>query len=169
MDFPIVFVPFCEWSLTSKDELVFAHGALKALAADMMKIANDVRWLASGPRVGLGEIKMLYKKVDSLNLIYVALTRPKYALYIYSAPGNKHDIYKWVDEVMQKYTSDVQCNIIEDEILTSYSFGTPLEAKIIEERENKEEKKESKENKVESCECGYPSVDYNNENSIKNK
>ncbi len=43
-------------ALTSKDELVFAHGALKALAADMMKIANDVRWLASGPRNGLGEI-----------------------------------------------------------------------------------------------------------------
>ena len=43
-------------ALTSKDEIVFAHGALKALAADMMKIANDVRWLASGPRDGLGEI-----------------------------------------------------------------------------------------------------------------
>ncbi|WP_320957353.1 class II fumarate hydratase [Enterocloster asparagiformis] len=43
-------------SLTSKDELVFAHGALKGLAANMMKIANDVRWLASGPRCGLGEI-----------------------------------------------------------------------------------------------------------------
>ncbi|MBO5768101.1 MAG: class II fumarate hydratase, partial [Clostridia bacterium] len=43
-------------SLTSKDELVFAHGAIKALACDMMKIANDIRWLASGPRVGLGEI-----------------------------------------------------------------------------------------------------------------
>lgn len=43
-------------SLTSKDEIVFAHGAVKAMAADMMKIANDVRWLASGPRVGLGEI-----------------------------------------------------------------------------------------------------------------
>lgn len=45
-------------ALTSKDELVFAHGALKALAANMMKIANDVRWLASGPRCGLGEIKI---------------------------------------------------------------------------------------------------------------
>ena len=43
-------------SLTSKDELVFMHGALKALAADLMKIANDVRWLASGPRDGLEEI-----------------------------------------------------------------------------------------------------------------
>ena len=45
-------------ALSSKDELVFAHGALKALAADLMKIANDVRWLASGPRNGLGEITM---------------------------------------------------------------------------------------------------------------
>lgn len=43
-------------ALTSKDEIVFAHGAVKALACDMMKIANDVRWLASGPRDGLGEI-----------------------------------------------------------------------------------------------------------------
>ena len=43
-------------ALTSKNELVFAHGALKALAADLLKIANDIRWLASGPRLGLGEI-----------------------------------------------------------------------------------------------------------------
>lgn len=43
-------------SLTSKDEIVFAHGAIKALAADLMKMANDIRWLASGPRNGLGEI-----------------------------------------------------------------------------------------------------------------
>lgn len=45
-------------ALTSKDAIVFAHGALKALAADMMKIANDVRWLSSGPRCGLGEIRI---------------------------------------------------------------------------------------------------------------
>ena len=45
-------------ALTSRDEIVFAHGALKALAADLMKIANDVRWLASGPRCGLGEIRI---------------------------------------------------------------------------------------------------------------
>ncbi|MBQ3687736.1 MAG: class II fumarate hydratase, partial [Treponema sp.] len=43
-------------ALSSKDEVAFAHGGLKALAADLMKIANDVRWLASGPRDGLGEI-----------------------------------------------------------------------------------------------------------------
>ncbi len=43
-------------ALTSKDELVFCHGALKALASDLIKIANDIRFLASGPRLGLGEI-----------------------------------------------------------------------------------------------------------------
>lgn len=45
-------------ALSAKSELVFAHGALKALAADMMKIANDIRWLSSGPRCGLGEIRI---------------------------------------------------------------------------------------------------------------
>ena len=43
-------------ALTSKSEIVLTHGAVKALAADMMKIANDIRWLSSGPRCGLGEI-----------------------------------------------------------------------------------------------------------------
>ncbi len=43
-------------SLTSKDALVYSHGAIKALAADYMKMANDIRWLASGPRCGIGEI-----------------------------------------------------------------------------------------------------------------
>jgi fumarate hydratase class II len=43
-------------ALTSHDEIVYVHGACKALAADLMKIANDIRWLASGPRSGIGEI-----------------------------------------------------------------------------------------------------------------
>lgn len=43
-------------ALASKDELVVVHGMLKALACDLMKIANDIRWLASGPRCGIGEI-----------------------------------------------------------------------------------------------------------------
>lgn len=43
-------------ALTSHDEIVYVHGSLKALAADLMKIANDVRWLASGPRSGIGEL-----------------------------------------------------------------------------------------------------------------
>jgi len=53
---PFVSAPNKFHALTSLDEIVFAHGAMKALAADLMKIANDVRWLASGPRCGLGEL-----------------------------------------------------------------------------------------------------------------
>ncbi len=45
-------------ALTGKDAMAFSHGALKVLAANLMKIANDVRWLASGPRLGLGEIRI---------------------------------------------------------------------------------------------------------------
>ena len=45
-------------ALSSKDAFVFSHGALKALAANLMKLANDVRWLASGPRLGLAEIQI---------------------------------------------------------------------------------------------------------------
>jgi len=55
---PFVTNPNKFHALTAKDELVFTHGALKALAANLMKIANDVRWLASGPRDGLGEIRI---------------------------------------------------------------------------------------------------------------
>lgn len=45
-------------ALTAKDALVFSHGAVKALGCNMMKLANDVRWLASGPRCGIGEIRI---------------------------------------------------------------------------------------------------------------
>jgi fumarate hydratase class II len=45
-------------SLTSLDDILNSHGAIKALAADLMKIANDVRWYSSGPRCGLGEISI---------------------------------------------------------------------------------------------------------------
>jgi fumarate hydratase class II len=46
------------YALTSLDEIVFVHGAIKGLAADMMKIANDIRWLSSGPRCGIGELNI---------------------------------------------------------------------------------------------------------------
>ncbi len=54
--YPFVTAPNKFHALTSKDAIVYVHGALKALAANLMKIANDVRWLASGPRCGIGEI-----------------------------------------------------------------------------------------------------------------
>jgi fumarate hydratase class II len=55
---PFVTAPNKFESLAAHDALVFGHGALKTLAAGMMKIANDVRWLASGPRCGIGELRI---------------------------------------------------------------------------------------------------------------
>ena len=55
---PLVTAPNKFEALASCDALVHAHGALKTLAASLMKIANDVRWLASGPRSGLGELSI---------------------------------------------------------------------------------------------------------------
>jgi fumarate hydratase class II len=54
--YPFVSAPNKFEALASNDALVFAHGALKTIAASLMKIANDIRWLASGPRSGLGEL-----------------------------------------------------------------------------------------------------------------
>ncbi len=57
-DQPFVTAPNKFEALASNDALVHAHGALKTLAASLMKIANDIRWLASGPRCGIGELKL---------------------------------------------------------------------------------------------------------------
>ena len=89
-------------SLTSKDELVFAHGALKALATNLMKIANDVRWLASGPRCGLGEIfipenepgssimpgKINPTQCEALTMVAVQVMANDTAIGISSSQGN---------------------------------------------------------------------------------
>src|SRR5207237_742549 len=56
--YPFVTAPNKFEALSGHDALLFAHGALKTLAATLMKIANDVRWLASGPRSGLGELSI---------------------------------------------------------------------------------------------------------------
>jgi fumarate hydratase class II len=55
---PFVTAPNKFEALAAKDAVVFAHGALKTVAASLNKIANDVRWLASGPRCGIGEIRI---------------------------------------------------------------------------------------------------------------
>ncbi len=59
------------------DEVVQLHGTLKALAGDLMKIANDVRWLASGPRAGLAEIYLKMNQVHQLCLVKLILHNVK--------------------------------------------------------------------------------------------
>jgi fumarate hydratase class II len=55
---PFVTAPNKYEALAAHDAIVFAHGALKTIAASLMKLANDIRWLASGPRCGLGELSI---------------------------------------------------------------------------------------------------------------
>lgn len=89
-------------ALTAKDELVFAHGALKALAGNLMKIANDVRWLASGPRCGIGEIfipenepgssimpgKVNPTQCESLTMVAVQVMANDVAVSVGASQGN---------------------------------------------------------------------------------
>ena len=89
-------------ALTAKDELVFMHGALKALAADLFKIANDIRWLASGPRLGLGEIlipenepgssimpgKVNPTQCESLSMVTVQVMANDVAVSLAASQGN---------------------------------------------------------------------------------
>ena len=89
-------------ALTAKDELVFAHGALKALACNLMKIANDVRWLASGPRCGIGEIfipenepgssimpgKVNPTQCESLTMVAVQVMANDVAVSVGASQGN---------------------------------------------------------------------------------
>ncbi len=89
-------------SLTSKDELAFAHGALKALATDLMKIANDIRHLASGPRCGLGEIlipenepgssimpgKVNPTQCEALTMVAVQVMANDFAVTMAASQGN---------------------------------------------------------------------------------
>ena len=89
-------------SLTSKDSLVYVHGALTALAANLMKIANDVRWLASGPRCGLGEItipanepgssimpgKVNPTQAEALTMVSVQVMSNHHAISFAASQGN---------------------------------------------------------------------------------
>lgn len=89
-------------TLTSKDELAFTHGALKALAADLMKIANDIRHLSSGPRCGLGEIfipenepgssimpgKVNPTQCEALTMVAVQVMANDFAVTMAASQGN---------------------------------------------------------------------------------
>ena len=63
-------------ALAANDALVFSHGALKTLAASLLKIANDIRWLASGPRCGIGELKIPENEPGSSIMPGKGLTPP---------------------------------------------------------------------------------------------
>ena len=89
-------------ALTSKSELSFVHGSLSSLATDLMKIANDIRWLSSGPRCGLGEIfipenepgssimpgKVNPTQCESMTMVCVQVMSNNVAVNMASSQGN---------------------------------------------------------------------------------
>ena len=89
-------------ALSSKSELAFVHGSLSALAGDLMKIANDIRWLSSGPRCGLGEIfipenepgssimpgKVNPTQCESITMVCVQVMSNNMAVNMASSQGN---------------------------------------------------------------------------------
>ena len=152
LDFHAVFVPFCEWALGVNNEIKWFRNNASTFTNYIPLLPLQInKDLEKTDFKAEYEEEMLYKKIDNLNLIYVALTRARDAMYIYSAPGTGHEVYKWVSQVMSKYV----CDELSDETLyKSYSFGK-LEPP-------RREEKEEESGKTESCECGYPSIDYNN-------
>ena len=106
---PFVSAPNKFEALASHDAMVHAHGALKTVAASLMKIANDIRWLASGPRCGLGEItlpenepgssimpgKVNPTQVEALTMVCAQVMGNDVAINIGGASGNfELNVYK---------------------------------------------------------------------------
>ena len=154
-------------SLTSKDELVFAHGALKALAADMMKIANDVRWLASGPRCGLGEIlipenepgssimpgKVNPTQCESVTMVAVQVMANDVAVGMAASQGN-FELNVFMPVCIYNFLQSVR--LLADSLT---SFNTRCAAGI---RADKKKMKENLESSLMLVTCLNPYIGYEN-------
>ena len=156
LDYPVVFVPFCEWPL-GKSEIKWFKNTSSGFTTHLpllpLTVKDELKKTCFSDEY---EEEMLYRKIDNLNLLYVAFTRARHAMYIYSAPGQNHEVYKWVDAVMSKYS----CSERIDEETVQYTFG---KLKYVVEKKNEDKKAQTQ-----SCECGYPSVYYRDDNSKVN-
>jgi fumarate hydratase len=114
-------------ALSSKDELVFSHAAIKALACDLLKIANDIRWLASGPRCGLGEIvipenepgssimpgKVNPTQCEALSMVAVQVMGNDTAISVAASQGN-FQLNVYMPVIIYNYLQSV--NLLSDAI-----------------------------------------------------
>lgn len=119
-------------ALTSKDALVFAHGAIKALAVNMMKIANDIRWLASGPRCGLAELyipenepgssimpgKVNPTQCESVTMVAVQILANDTAIGIAASQGN-FELNVYMPVCIYNFIQSV--NLLSDSILSFHN------------------------------------------------
>ncbi len=154
-------------ALTSKGELVFMHGALKALAADMMKMANDIRWLASGPRAGLGEItipenepgssimpgKVNPTQCESVTMVAVAVMGADAAIGFAASQGN-FELNVFMPVLINSFLSSVR--------LLSDSLNSFRENCVSGIRANCEKMKENLHNSLMLATALTPHIGYEN-------
>ena len=154
-------------ALTSKDELVYAHGAIKALACDLMKIANDIRWLASGPRCGLGEIfipenepgssimpgKVNPTQCEAVTMVAVQVMANDTAVTIAASQGN-FELNVYMPVLAYNFLQSVR--LLSDAIC---SFGERCVSGIV---ANTEKMKSNLENSLMLVTCLNPYIGYDN-------
>ena len=154
-------------ALTSRDALVFSHGAIKALAANLMKIANDIRWLASGPRCGIGEIsipenepgssimpgKVNPTQCEAVTMVAVQVMANDTALSVASSQGN-FQLNVFMPVIIYNYLQSV--NLLADAIL---SFNNNCVSGIV---ANKEKMKENLSRSLMTVTALNPHIGYEN-------
>lgn len=161
-------------SLTSKDELVFAHGAIKALAVNMMKIANDIRWLASGPRCGLGELyipenepgssimpgKVNPTQCESVTMVAVQIMANDTAIGIAASQGN-FELNVYMPVCIYNFIQSV--NILADSILSFHNNC------VIGIKANTEKMKDNLNQSLMLVTCLNPHIGYENSAKVAKK
>ena len=161
-------------ALTSKDALAFCHGALKALAANLMKIANDVRWLASGPRCGLGEItipenepgssimpgKVNPTQCEALTMVAVQVMANDVAVGIAASQGN-FELNVFMPLIAYNFLQSV--NLLADGI-NSFNKNCAVGIKA-----NKEKMSENLHNSLMTVTALNPVIGYDNAAKVAKK
>lgn len=164
---PFVTSPNKFHALTSKDALVFAHGGLKALATNLMKIANDIRWLSSGPRCGLGEItipenepgssimpgKVNPTQCEALTMVAVQVMANDVAVGIASSQGN-FELNVYMPVCIYNFLQSVR--LLTDGILSFHKHC------VIGIKANKEKMEENLHRSLMLVTCLNPYIGYDN-------
>ena len=161
-------------ALTGKDAVVFSHGAVKALACSMMKIANDVRWLASGPRLGLGEIsipanepgssimpgKVNPTQCEAVTMVAVQVMGNDAAIGVAASQGN-FELNVFIPVIAYNYLQSVR--LLADAI---DSFNTHCASGIV---ANREKMKANVEGSLMLVTCLNPRIGYENAAKVAHK
>ncbi len=158
-------------ALTSKDSFVYAHGALKALAANLMKIANDIRWLAGGPRCGLGEItipenepgssimpgKVNPTQCEAVTMVAVQVMGNDAAIGIAASQGN-FELNVFMPVVAYNFLQSAR---LLTDVMTSFTQNCLKGLKA-----NKEKMQQHLENSLMLVTCLSPKIGYENAANI---